>query len=294
MTDLAPTEPQRIIGYINGKPISRDDIYRVMAPQLSGEALAEVALDRLLSQRLAEQGLAIDAGAIESERLKLVQSLSDDENQAAGMLDQMREQRGLDDARFQAMLQRNAALRALIREEVRVADAAVRQAYELAYGPRYRVRLLVTPTAAGATRARQAALGGESFSTLAARLSTDTSRAQGGLLSPISPADTSYPKVIRDSLPSLSTDSPEDKLSPVLALDTGFALLYLEQVIAAKDTPYERVEAELRNAVRLQLERVQMQQLARSLLEQANIIVLDPILKPGWERQLQAIRRGGG
>lgn len=287
-----PVAPERTVAYINGKPVTQGELYRMMAPQVGGEALAEVALDRLVGQRLVERGVVLDDAAIQAERQTLLLSLSSDDDQAISLLEQMKQQRGLNDERFAALLRRNSGLRALVRDEVQIADAAVRQAYETAYGQRYQVRLLLSEKLSEAQAARAQVLTGADFSALASRLSTDVSRSQGGLLSPISPADATYPKAIRDALPSLKPDARETRLSPILAVDSGFALLYLEQVIPAQDVPFDRVEADLRRGVRLQLERVRMQQLARSLLEQANVVVLDPLLQPGWEAQGQAIRQG--
>lgn len=289
----AYAQTDRPIAYINGKPVRQAELYRLMAAQVGGEALAEVALDRLIAQRLAERAVELDDSAIQAERQMLLLGLSADADQAVALLGQMRAQRGLNDERFTALLRRNAGLRALVRDDIQVPDSAVRQAYDVAYGPRYRVRLLIAETLPDARTARQAALEGADFSDLAYRLSTDVSRAQGGLLSPISPADATYPKAIRDALPALKTDTPATRLSPILAIDAGFALLYLEAIIPARETAYEAVEPDLRRGVRLQLERVRMQQLARSLLERANVIVLDPVLQPGWDAQGEAIRRGG-
>lgn len=286
------TQESRTVGYINGRAVSQSELYRVMAPQVGGEALAEVALDRMIDQRLSDRGVVLTDESIQAERQILLLGLSDDEDLAAQLLAEMRERRGLDDERFARLLRRNAGLRALVAGEVEVTDAATRLAHQQAYGPRYRVRLIVTETMDQARQARRQVIDNGGFSDAAVRYSIDPSRAQGGLLSPISPADPTYPKAIRDALPRLSMDDPTTRLSPILAIDSGFAIIGLEEVIPARDVAYESVEADLRRGVRLQLERVRMQQLARSMLEQANVVVLDPLLQPGWEQQGKAIRRG--
>lgn len=280
--------------YINGKPLSRDELYAIMASQLGGEALAEVVLGRAIEAQLMERGLTLSPQDLDAERRYVRLGLSSDPDQAVLLLRQMRQRRGLTDARFDALLRRNAGLRKMVADQIEVGDAAVGQAYQSAYGPRYRVRLLVTQTLETARLARARANRGSPFGELATELSTDSSRAQGGLLSPISPTDTSYPQAIRDALSDLNVESDRSRLSPILAIDSGFALLYLEELIPGQDIAFATVEADLRRGVRLQLERVRMQQLARSMLEGANVVVLDPLLEPGWARQKEAVLRGGG
>lgn len=280
--------------YINGKPVNRDELYAIMAGQLGGEALAEVVLGRAIGAQLAERGLTLSPQDIDAERRYVRLGLSSDPDQAELLLRQMRQRRGLTDARFDALLRRNAGLRKMVADQIEIGDAAVGQAYRTAYGPRYRVRLLVTDSIQQARTARASVLEGSPFGEAVIAFSTDTSRAQGGLLSPISPTDTSYPQAIRDALPALTMESDQSRLSPILAIDSGFALLYLEELIPGQDIAFADVEADLRRGVRLQLERVRMQQLARSMLEGANVVVLDPLMEPGWARQREAVLRGGG
>ena len=275
----------RPVAYLNGKPVTQRQMYGVLVEMDGGLALSEILLDRAIADRLQREQVTLTQADLEQERERIIANLSDDEDTAARLLQEMRSRRGLGQQRYESLLRRNAGLRKLVVSEVDVADPAVRQAYELRYGPRYRVRLIVAQQAGDVHRLRQRAVDGQAFMDLASEHSTDASAAQGGMLSPISPADTTYPAVIRDVLPRLSMDSPQTRLSPVIAIDGGFALLWLEEVIPAQDTAYEQVRDQLESQVRLRLERVRMEQLARTLIERANVVVLDPALNDGWDKQ---------
>ncbi|MFN3167336.1 MAG: hypothetical protein ACE37H_09765 [Phycisphaeraceae bacterium] len=275
--------------YIDGVAVSRNELYQQLVEARGGQVLTEVLLDRAVSRELDAQGLALSAADLDAERERLLTNLSDDRDEATRLLNTMRDQRGLGDRRFDALLRRNAALRKLVADQIAVGDAAIEQAYLLRYGPRYRVRLITANDVGTLNQARRRALAGQSFTDLAIELSTDPSAAQGGLLSPINALDATYPKAIRDALPTLSTDELESRLSPVIAMPEGYALLWLVEVSQQDAPPIERVRDELEQAVRLDLERVRMQQLARVLVGRANVIVLDPALDAVWQRQREAI-----
>jgi len=276
----------RPVAYLDAQPVTQDEVYRLIAQAHGGEALTQILLDRAVRERLKQENIELAPAQIESEREQLLATLSADADEAARLLKQLRAGRGLDTKRFDAMLRRNAGLRALVREQVTINNAAIKQAYQLRYGPRYRVRLIVTRQLPELTNARREALQGASFTDLAIEYSTDASASQGGLLSPISPADPTYPKAIRDALPRLKMDNPNTRLSPAIALDTGYALLWLEEVLTPDSPPtLEQTREALEAAVRTDLERIRMRQLARTLIEQTNVVVLDPALEKSWQRQ---------
>ncbi|MEM9416005.1 MAG: peptidylprolyl isomerase [Planctomycetota bacterium] len=282
-------EPDRPVAYLDGQPLRQHELFSVLAEMDGGLALSEVLIDRRLAQRLDQQGLTLTPADIDYEKQLILDTLSEDEDQAVRLLRAMRERRGLGELRYTALLRRNAGLRKLVRNDISVGEAAIRQAYQLAYGPRYTVRLILCDTAQAAQRIRQHALGGASFIDLAVQQSTDPSAAQGGLLSPISPADATYPAALRDVLPTLATQDEAQRISPVLTLGQSYAVVRLEEVTPANGPGIDAVRNELTQQVRLRLERLRMQQLAQTLIEGADLIVLDPTLKESWRRQRGSI-----
>lgn len=275
--------------YIDGVVADRAELSQILIEAHGGEALAELVLDRGVAKRLSQAGLSLTEQDLAAERERVLADLSRDTDDAARLLREMQQRLGLGARRFDALIERNAGLRRLVREGIEVTEPAIQQAYQLRYGKRYIARIITAPDVATLSLARRRAINGTSFTELAIELSTDTSAAQGGLLSPISPADVSYPKAVRDAVSRLTTTSTQSRLSPVIALADGYALLYLESIETRPAPPIDQVRSELASAVRLDLERLRMQQLARAILSQANVVVLDPALAKSWEARREAL-----
>ena len=208
-------------------------------------------------------------------------TLSEDDDEAARLLSEMRTERGWGEKRFAGMLFRNAGLRLLVKDRVQVPENLVRQAYELRHGKRYRVRIIVTDTLRDATEVQAKLREGASFASLAATHSTDLSAAQGGLLSPMSPADPSYPQAVRDALGTLE----EKNISDTIAADQRFIIMKLDGVIPAEPVEYAQVRSGLESAVRRELQGQMMQQAARTMLAEATVVVLDPALNKSWRAE---------
>lgn len=272
----------------SGGTITLADLRTPLFEAAGGQILAETLLDRLVQRTLAERGLtrAVDDAALERERAILLRTLSPnatdgDLDQGARIFDELRQRRGLGSQRFADLLRRNAGLRLLVADQVTVTDIALEQAYQLQYGQRYQARLITTPAFNEAVAVVRAARAGESFVDLAIEHSTDVSRQQGGRLEPISVADASYPLAIRTALSQMQPG----QVSEPIALEQGFAVLLLERTIAPDAVQLESVRDELTRRVRLQAEAVLMQQLARDLLANAQVLVLDPTLQKSWTQQ---------
>lgn len=281
------------IAYINGEAVTAGDLRPPLMELAGGQVLSEVVLDRMIRDRLADQGLALTPELIEAERALLVEAVTpgaemDSKDETALLLRELRHRRGLGESRFASLLRRNAGLRLLVRGEVEVTPQAIQQAYQLAYGPAYTARILVVPTAREANRLRDRLIAGEAaFADLAVEHSTDASSVQGGLLAPISPVDPAFPRIVRDALVQL--DRAGESLSGALALDHGYALVRLERKTRPDPVELADVKQTLTHRVHRRAERVLMQQLARQLLAQAKVIILDPALDRSWQQQKEAL-----
>lgn len=269
---------------------------RVRLVEASGaDVLEELVLDAALEARAARAGVALDAGALDRERALLIQGYIDaglarDRAEGERLIGEVRRTRGLGDQRFAALLERNALLRALVRDRVVIDESALERAYALRHGPRYRVRLLTTATMREASQAAARVRGGEAFSRVAAEVSTDPSGARGGVVEPISAEDISYPESLRRVLPGLGVG----QVSPAIALDNGYAVVVVDAVVGpgggdwsveqARQPAPASVREELVAMERLRQERLLMDQLAREVLgEGANAVRFeDPDLARAW------------
>lgn len=270
---------------VNGQAVQWGPLRDLLAETAGGAILEEVILDRLLTQRLGREGKTIDQRAVERERALLLEILDSDPARAALSLDALRSRRSLGDRRFDLLLRRNAILRALVRDDVEITDTMVRLQYEQRFGPKYQVRLITSATMSEAATALARLRAGEPFTEVAALLSTDLASAErGGLLEPISPYDATYPAALRQ----VFADLDEADLSPIIPLETGFAIVQMVRRIPPQDVPFEIVREDMARAARLAQERLLMDNLARQLLASADIVVLDPALNDGWKRARQA------
>ncbi len=273
--------------YLRGEPVGYTQgagggIGAAMLDAAGGQAVADLVLEHDLRDRLAERGVDLDDEALDVERRKLLSTLSDDPDNAARLLAQLRDARGLGDRRFASLLWRNAALRLLIRDDVTIDEPLLRQAYAVNHGPRVQARILTAATLAEARGARRRIAAGEAFADVAAELSTDASGPRGGLLPPISPADPTYPRGIREAIANLEPAA----LTDLLSLDSGYALLQGVRKLPADGVTFEDAKPELERGLRTRLERLRMESLARTLLQKADVVILDPTLAQRWQQQV--------
>ncbi len=276
----------RVLAYLDGRPIGHNDLQASLYEASGGQVLAETILDRRIDLRLTQRGLSLTPARIEAEKTAMLKSLDpNNDDQAVRLLRELRRRRGLGDLRFGQLLRRNAAMRLLVQDEVQITDNELNQAYAIEYGPRYEVRLITVENLSMASqisrRARGEGVPAESFIEMAVRSSTDPSRVQGGLLAPVSPADGTWPDGIRKAVEQLE----EGRVSDPIAIEKGFAVIKLERKIPARPMPLETVRADLTARVRRNTERVLMQRLARTMLNEVELIVTDRTLRESWAQQ---------
>lgn len=286
--DAAAAGPQPV-AIIKGQGVQWGDLDRMMAEAAGGLILQEVTLDRMLESRAAAAGVRITDADIAAERKALVDAITrsavTNENEAERLLENVRRNRGLGDVRFAHLLGRNAKLRKLI-APVSVSDEEVRQAFDIRHGPKYRTRVIVAPTDRAAAEVRKeldqapANLDERSmfFATVAAKRSTDPSASRGGMLEAISAADPAYPAGLRGAVQGMNVGD----ISPVLAVDKGYAVVLLEEKIPAQEVAFEGAAAGIRAEVLVRRERLAMDSLAKDLLRDAGVRVMDPSLAWSW------------
>ncbi len=254
----------------------------LLAEAAGGLVLEEVVFDVTLAEEARRQGVAISADDIAREERLLARTLGGaagaDEAATARHIEDVRRARGLGDVRYRALLERTALMRRLVAGEVRLTEAALAQMHETVHGERCRVRIITVVDPAGASEALRRLRAGEPFGEVAAALSTDPSAARGGIVEPISPADPSYPAGVRAALRTLTPGA----LSDPIGIDTGFAIVLLEERVAPDGVTIVEDRAGLEEAVRLRQERAAMSRLAERLLAGADVAVFDPRVEQAW------------
>ena len=289
-TQARSVDRERPVALIDGVPVGFDELRPVLIEAAGATALEERVLDRQLEREGLRLGITLTEADLAAERVRLAEVFATtgvapegDSASVERALERVRRERGLGDERFAGLIRRSAMLRRLVRDEVQISPAAVEQAYELRYGERLRTRVIVVPTAGDAARVIERARAGEPFDRLAIELSTDASASAGGLVGPINAADPTWPAAIRSAAAGLGVG----ELSPPVGVEKGYAVLCLEERLTSPaDRPAPAAVADdLSREVRLRQERLLMDRTARRLLEQAEVSVVDPVLRRTWEQR---------
>jgi hypothetical protein len=266
---------------VEGRPIDWPEILPRLAEAAGATVVEELTLDRLVEREAAARAVTIGPDDLARERDWLARAIERDaETDPRALVTELRRRRGLGPHRFEALLRRNALLRAMVAAQVRVTEDQLRLAHRVRHGEKVRIRVLTTPDLAHAQRLRAsldqadpARLEPE-FADAARERSTDPSAPRGGLVEPFSTADPAYEAAVRSALDTMQPG----QLSPIVTLASGYALLYLVERIPADGTPFEAARTHLEHQLARRQERLLMDELANRLLASASVRVPDPSL----------------
>lgn len=306
---VAALDAARPVALIDGEPIAWAEVLPLLGENAGGAVVQEIVLDRRLARQMAEQRVTFpngEAAAVAAERALFVRTLKQADkasssgipttaDEAERLLNAVRQNRGLGEQRFAALLRRSAMLRALVQDEVQLTEEAVQAQFAIRYGEKHRCRIIVTPTQAQAASVlamlQPAVSSGDpvglasAFGDQAVLQSTDPSARPSGLLpgrgmiEPFSVLDPAYPEVIRQSVKSLKIG----QLSQILALNQGYAILLLESIDAAAPAILPDVRTELEIDLRTRLERIRMDALVTRLLAQPGVTIMDRSVNWSYE-----------
>lgn len=275
---------------VDGRVVQWGELRPLLNEAAGATILREVILDRMLAAELDRAGVAIRPDDVDRERSLFYATLNPDPDVAVRLARELRARQGLGPRRLDRLLRRNAGLRALVEDDVMVSEEAVVRTFRILHGPTARARLIVVPTLAAAQDAYNRITAGEFFGDVAVEVSTDVSAARGGLLSPISPDDPTYPEVMRDALSALE---PGEVSSPIF-LSRQYALLQLVESLDGDGVALADERSRIEQQVRLSQERLLMDMEARRLLRQATVTIIDAALKDAWDARAAQGRRQAG
>lgn len=271
--------PKTPVMLVNGQPVSWRALHPVLVEMGGRQVVSDFVVDQQLRIELKKNDMVVTREDIERERKIFAEQLSVDENTAMKLLIEMRERQGLGDMRFKMMMFRNAGLRKLVSEDVKVTEPMLHLAYQQAYGRRTGVRLLMVDTLVKAQTVVERLQKGDSFVELVYEFSTDNaSRVQGGLLPLINVNDPEYPLELRRTVHRMKVG----EVSLPISLTGGYAIVKCERIVQPEQKDFEEVKDDLERLVRLRLERVVMERVGRALIQKADVTVLDGQLGEAW------------
>lgn len=274
---------------VDGVAVGWERLRGALAEAAGRAPIEELVLDLALERELSRRGLTVDGVAVERERERLSASIRRSLPQTgadeSALASAVMRSRGLGPERLPAFLRRNAGLRALAgRFEAR--DDEVDLAVRVRTGPAVRARLIVTRSdrEAASVRRELSGAGGAvdplAFGALAAARSTHASGDRGGLIPRLSPDDPTLPGALRDAARTLAPGA----LSEVLAIDSGYAVLLVEESLKALQPPSPAEVEEIRAEIAEGKQRAAMEALAERLLTESRVTVFDASLRWSWER----------
>ena len=309
-----PARPAGVAALIGGREVSRDELWAALAEASGGQVVREFALGVRLDELARARGVVVGDAALREERVALAAAVGGaglDADSAARVIEEFRRQRGLGPVRFEALLRRNAMLRAMTAGRVNVTESQVQAEYEFARAPVARALLYVAPSIGEAGVARRAimeravelsqgiqpATKGALVAAFADRAlldSIDPTGAAGGVLPAFSLADASIPVGIRGACARLG----EGEVSNVIALASeaapggaaslvgtgggggGAIVLLLKREVPEVGT-LDSLRPRLRAEIARRQQRAAMDALSRELLEKSGLIVMDASLAYG-------------
>ena len=120
---LSTVVDARPLALVDGRAVTFGDLRPALTELAGAQALREHVLDSALADAIADAGLFISTDAMESERRRLLETLSDDPETSLRLLDELRGRQGLGPERFRSLLTRNASLRALVGSRVAISSS---------------------------------------------------------------------------------------------------------------------------------------------------------------------------
>jgi hypothetical protein len=270
--------PATAVALWNDAAVTWNELAPALIELAGATALRDAFLDRRIEQALRAERIELPADAARRERDLLLSTLDSDPATAQRLLQSIRDRQGLGPVRFEALLLRNARLRALVQSEVRItADGLLRQ-HEVLHGVKRICRTIAVPSLAQAEELKRQLDQGADFATLAVRASSDASASRGGLLPPVSRVDPTWPEAFRDALFALA---PGSVSAPTL-VDRDYLLIRLEEERPADGITLEASRPEVERALRVAQERVLMEEKARAYLADIKPTFLDRRFDEAW------------
>ncbi|MEY4183457.1 MAG: hypothetical protein RLZZ217_2083, partial [Planctomycetota bacterium] len=276
------TAPQAAapVAIIDGRVLDWGAFGPLVAEASGGPVLEETVLEWRCAEECAKQGLVIDTDRVQAEERTVLQALDADPERAMRLLQSLKARQGLGPLRWQALLRRNAMLRALVSKDIVLDAAVVEQARDALVGPRRDARLIVVADLVAAERIRAALRDGAAFPELAARESLDASAPRGGLVTGVTRRDAAYPSAFRETLFTLAPGAISD---PLLAEDRFMIVQMLAESTPPAVEPAE-LDRRAQERARIAQERVAMERLADRFLKTTSLSIFDDAVKGSLER----------
>jgi len=275
-----PAPASAPVAVIDGRVLDWRAFGPLVAEASGGPVLEEVLLEWRCESECTKAGVAVGTELVLAEERRVLESLDQDPERAMRLLQSLKARQGLGPLRWQALLRRNAMLRALVAKDIVLDDAVIEQARDALAGARRDGRLIVVTDLVAAERVRMALREGASFPELAARESLDSSASRGGLVTGVTRRDAAYPSSFREALFALAPNAISD---PLLVEDRFMIVQMLSESLPPAMDAAE-LDRRARERARIAQERAAMERLADRLLRTTSLSIFDEAAKSSLDR----------
>lgn len=283
------------VAIVNGHPLSRQELIDVLVDAHGVEVLQQMIILQVAKQETKRRGIRVTPADVETEfrasldriaaRAGLTAEQATEKNKRDA-LQALLDERNISMSEFMIGMERNAHLRKLVEQDLRITDETLREEFARTHGAKVLILhiQLDRRDSEGLNEASELIRRGSDFGSIARRLSKNPeTAARGGEMEPFTFDDPDIPATLREIAFSLA---PGEVSSPVLA-GQFFHILKLVRRIPPADVRFEDVRTEVEQSLRERAIPQAMAKLAVELYKQAKIKVLDSKLRPKYEEFLQ-------
>lgn len=288
------------IAIVNGRPLSKDALVRLLMDAHGVSALQQLVLLELAQQETKARGLKVTDADVEREAQQALAELAEkaglgpDATQAnkEQALKTMLDEKNISMAEYNLAMRRNAHLRKLVEADLDITEATLRAEFARRYGERRVVRhvQIRVGEAKLLNQAVSDIRNGLDFADVARRLSQNPESApKGGELPPFAFDDAEIPPAMREQAFAMRVG----EVSNPLRTEQAFHILKLERIIPPESERFEDVRAELERTMRARVSQQKMGERMTELFNRVTVNVLDSKLKREYEAFVKEARAKG-
>ena len=301
----AAMSDQAVMATVNGKPILMGALNEILVRDFGWQSAQQLIADELVSQHAAGKNITVNQKDIDAETdavLKRAMGEMPPPDRREATAAQLCQQLRITAQVWNKVMRRQAILRKLAADRVKIAEADLQAEFNDQYGRRVTIRDIQVASQAEAEKiltTLQAASEvdrEQKFAEIASRQSGSASARAGGLIEGISASTTEGVSAsVRDA--ALKLDK-KGQLSSVILADTQYHILYLVSTEEPKDAKLEDVKPRLEESIRDKQIEVLQQQLLMEMSNEAfknrQIEFVNPILKAKFEEAQRVKQQAEG
>jgi parvulin-like peptidyl-prolyl isomerase len=288
--DLVHAGDGDAIAIVNGRPLNKEEVVRLLMESHGVEALQQLVLLDLARQETKARGIRVTDGDVERERQRALDELAEksglgpdatqpNKEQA---LKTMLEEKQVSMAEYNLAMERNAHLRKLVESDLNITEATLRAEFARQHGERRGIRhvQIRIGEAKLLNQAVSEIRSGTDFADVSRRLSQNPESApKGGELPPFAFDDAEIPAAMREQAFAMQIGETSNPIKT----EQVFQILKLEKIIPPENARFEDVREELEKKMRSRASQQKMGDRMTELFNRANVNVLDGKLKRRYE-----------